>query len=94
MSLDIAILIGAQTLTIRNHVKYVFKLGNSLISWNSKKQLTIELSTTEAEYMALSRATKGAIWLQQLLEELHIKIIIKPLKIICDNKGALKLAKN
>lgn len=79
----------------RSYAGYAFKLGNSLISWSSKKQPTLTLSTTEAEYMALSHATKEALWLQQLFEELKLnEIASKPITICCDNKGALELSKN
>ena len=46
---------------------YVFQISNAAISWRSKKQSCVALSTAEAEYMALASATQEAIWLQQLL---------------------------
>ena len=42
---------------------YIFKLGNCLISWCSRKQATVAKSTTEAEYVSLSIAAQEAIWL-------------------------------
>ncbi|XP_035224956.1 secreted RxLR effector protein 161-like [Stegodyphus dumicola] len=53
--------------------------------WCSKRQPTIATSTTEAEYMALSAATKEAIWLNKIVKELGI-ITAKPVLLYCDNK--------
>ena len=43
---------------------YIFKLGECAISWGSKKQSVVALSTTEAEYITLSLACKEAVWLR------------------------------
>ena len=58
--------------TIDRHstMGYAFFCKGSLVSWSSKKQRTIALSTTEAEYLAGTEAAKEAIWLQQLLTHL------------------------
>ena len=49
---------------------YVFQIGQSTVSWCSKRQATVAKSTTEAEYVALSQATQEAVWLQHLLADL------------------------
>ena len=49
---------------------YIFTLGGSTISWSSKKQPTVALSSTEAKYIAGAYATKEAVWLRLLLSEL------------------------
>src|SRR4051812_546770 len=49
---------------------YVFTLHGGAITWNSKKQPTVALSTTEAEYMALGQVTKEVIWLKKFLAEI------------------------
>ena len=49
---------------------YVFTFARGPISWKSTLQSTVALSTTEAEYMAITKAVKEAIWLQGLLENL------------------------
>jgi hypothetical protein len=54
----------------RSVTGYVFKLGNSLITWNSQQQKTVAKSTMEAEYMSASSATSEAMYLRQLMAEL------------------------
>ena len=49
---------------------YVFVVNNGAITWRSKKQTMIALSSTEAEYIALSEAGREACWLRNLYEEL------------------------
>ena len=70
---------------------YVFRLGEASISWSSKKQKTVALSTTEAEYMAMSDASRQMIWLSSALTEL--KQNYKPV-LHADSNGAIDLAKN
>jgi hypothetical protein len=72
---------------------YTFMLGDATISWSSKKQATVALSSTEAEYVAASHATTQAIWLRQLLEELHFPQS-KPTTIHCDNQSAIALVRD
>ncbi|GAU33536.1 hypothetical protein TSUD_143290 [Trifolium subterraneum] len=72
---------------------YVFKFQNAPISWCSKKQSVIALSSCEAEYVAGSLAACQANWLQSLLSEMKIiDNITVMLKI--DNKSSINLAKN
>ncbi|GAU38465.1 hypothetical protein TSUD_151880 [Trifolium subterraneum] len=72
---------------------YVFKFQNAPVSWCSKKQSVIALSSCEAEYVAGSLAACQANWLQSLLSEMKIiDNITIMLKI--DNKSAINLAKN
>lgn len=73
---------------------YVFKLGDAIISWSSKKQQTVSLSTTESEYVALAHATKEALWLNMFSKELKVLSMEKPLIIYLDSKSALDLIKN
>ena len=50
---------------------YIFQLANGAITWASRKQNLVALSTCEAEYMALSVTTQEVIWLRRLLEEMR-----------------------
>lgn len=71
---------------------YVFTLGNCAVSWKSTLQATIALSTTEAEYMAVTEAVKEAIWLRGLYGELnnHLETTI----VFCDSQSAIHLTKD
>lgn len=75
---------------------YVFKLSEngSAISWKSRKQPTVALSTCEAEYMALASAIQEAKFLRQFLGELVRTLTLSPTTIYCDNQSAIFLAKN
>jgi Reverse transcriptase (RNA-dependent DNA polymerase) len=77
----------------RSTTGYVFFVGVGAISWNCKRQPTIALSTTEAEYMATSQCTKEAIWLRKLLEDVGF-VQEGATTIMCDNQGCIALAKN
>jgi len=74
---------------------FTFLLNGAAISWNSKKQATVALSSTEAEYMALTQAVKESIWLQTLLHDFGAqKHVLEVRNIHIDNQGALALAHN
>lgn len=75
----------------RSTTGYVFYSGKAAVSWNTKKQPTVALSSTEAEYMAVSSAVQEAIWLKSLQREL-VPYTSKTTTINCDNKGAICLA--
>lgn len=75
-----------------SYTGFCFTLSNSLVPWESTKQKTVGLSSTEAEYMALSEATKEAIYLKNLLDELTSSC--ECVKLYSDNQSALKLSSN
>jgi hypothetical protein len=78
--------------TRRSTSGYVFFIAGGPISWKSARQHAITLSTTEAEYYALTEAAKEAIWLQSLLKELGYKgKDLRPILINGDNTGSLDL---
>ncbi|KAI0996963.1 hypothetical protein K3495_g11220 [Podosphaera aphanis] len=78
--------------TRRSFSGYVFQLGESCICWKSRKQRTVAHSTCEAEYMALSIATKHYIWVVNALKQLlHHEI---PSAMASDNNAAIELAHN
>ena len=71
--------------------RYTFILNGAAISWSSKQQEIVSLSTTEAEYIALTYTAKEAIWFHNFLSEL-INPIAFPLNIYNDNQSAISLA--
>lgn len=70
-----------------------FSLGSSMISWFSKKQHLVALSSTEAEYMTVSLASCEAIWLHKMLSGL-LGLEIGPMVIHYDNESFIKLSEN
>jgi len=66
-------------------------LSQAPVNWRSILQSTVVLSTTEVKYIAMMEATKEAIWLQGLLDDLGIEQDL--LKINCDSTSAIYLAK-
>ncbi|KAG7557329.1 Zinc finger CCHC-type superfamily [Arabidopsis suecica] len=77
----------------RSTTGHIFYLGNCPITWCTKKQETVALSSCEAEFMAATEAAKQAIWLQELLGEVTGKGCEK-VTLLIDNKSAIALAKN
>ena len=77
----------------RSLTGYVFKIGNTAITWNTRKQPTVTLLTMEAKYMAVTAVTCKAIWLQQLISEPGIDTV-SPTPIHIDNRAAIKLTKD
>lgn len=77
----------------RSYTGYCFILSNSIISYESKKQKTVALSSTEAEYMALSESCKEGIYLNSLLCEL-VPNELMSLCLYSDNQSSIKLASN
>eukprot|EP00253_Pinus_taeda_P018476 PITA_18476 len=76
----------------RSTIGYVFTLAGGAISWMSKLQETVALSTTEAEYIAASDSSKEAIWLKGLLDE--IGRTREKVDVLCDSQSAIHLATN
>jgi hypothetical protein len=79
--------------TRRSTSGYCFFLGSSLISWKAKKQMTVSISSSEAEYRALSTAISELIWLLYLMKDLNITCS-KPPVIYCDSHSAMHIASN
>ena len=107
-TLDVKLCLGGMALTLKGYcdadwggdvnsrrstMGYVFFLGQGAISWSSKRQPTIALSTTEAEYMAASQSVKEAIWFRELMADVGC-VQERATMIICDNQGCIALAKN
>ena len=70
---------------------YVFIAGNAAITWGSRKQTTIALSSTKAEYVALSEGSREIIWLRQFYEKLGYKQD-KPTSLLGNNDGSIAMA--
>lgn len=77
----------------RSTTGYCFFLGDSLISWRSKKQTLVSRSSTEAEYRALADTTQELIWLRWLLDDMGV-IHSTPTPLCCDNQSAVQIARN
>ena len=77
----------------RSITGYCFLLGDSLISWHSKKQSVVTRSSTEAEYQALADTTAELLWLRWLLQDLGIDCSTA-VPIHCDNQSAIQIAHN
>ena len=72
---------------------YAFSLGSVVIAWSSKKQPTVALLSTEAEYRGATVATYEAIWLKRLFKDLQEEVS-DPTTIYYDNLSSIQLAKN
>jgi hypothetical protein len=70
---------------------YVFIIDSGAVSWSSRKQELVTLSTAEAEYVAATHAAKECIWLRRLTGELFPSLQTQT-TLFCDNQAALKLA--
>ena len=68
----------------------IFFLGNCLVSWLSKKQSSIALSTTKVEYIVDESCCTQVIWMKQALEYLLVKYE-NPIVINCDNTSAIHI---
>jgi hypothetical protein len=70
-----------------------FTLGSSMVSWCSRKQTFVALSTAEAEYIALCVAVRKVVWLHKLLADLFGHEMDSTV-IHCDNQSCVKLSEN
>lgn len=76
----------------KSYTGFCFKLSGAAISWESKKQKTVALSSTEAEYMAMSEASKEAIYLLNFYNEIIGNL--NCIKLFNDSQSAQKLSVN
>ena len=87
---------ASSTADRRSTTGYCFSLTETgpLISWKSRKQCTVALSSCEAEYMALSATVQEGLFLVQLLKDIDCECQFEPVIIFGDNQGAIALSKN
>jgi hypothetical protein len=79
----------------KSMMAFLFKLAGAAVSWMSKLEPTVAISSTESEYMALLQAVKESIWIQRFLKELGRYSMVKNIdRIMEDNQGAIALAHN
>ena len=72
---------------------FVFSLGSVVIAYNSKNQLAVALSSTEAEYRGVAVATCEASWLKRLPKDLD-ESVDQPIIVYCDDLSSIQLARN
>ena len=78
---------------IRDSSGVAFYLGGCLVSWLSKKQTSISLSTAEEEYITAASCCTQVLWMKQTLKYLQIQFS-EPIPIFCDNTSAISISKN
>jgi len=72
---------------------YAFLIDGGAVSWSSKRQAIVSLSTTESKYIAATHAAKEALWLHSLISKLFVPLN-EPTTIFSDNQSAIALTKD
>jgi hypothetical protein len=86
---------AGDTETRKSTSGYAFFVAGGLVSWKSKRQSIVTLSSTEAEYVALTEALQEAAWLRGLLVELGFeRSSLEPMPISEDNQSTINLSTN
>lgn len=75
----------------KSYSGYIAFYGQAVVCWSSKKQQSVAVSTTEAEYMALSAACRQTIWMSYITKDLRVSL---SLKLYCDNQASIHLSHN
>ena len=83
---------GGDLATRRSTSGVIVKVNGCTVSWMSKRQAVVSLSSAEAEYMAMGSAVQEIIWLRALLSELGWPQTSAPTVLQCDNQSAIALA--
>jgi hypothetical protein len=72
---------------------YIFLIDGGAVSWSSKKQPVVALSSTEAEFIAATHATKELMWIRMIISEI-IRPLTFPTTLLCDNQSAIALTRD
>ncbi|KAJ0444187.1 putative RNA-directed DNA polymerase [Helianthus annuus] len=72
---------------------YFTLVGGNLVTWKSKKQKVVALSSAEAEFRGIARGLTEILWVKRLLTEIGFPPN-KPIQILCDNKAAIQISEN
>ncbi|XP_019258335.1 PREDICTED: uncharacterized protein LOC109236601 [Nicotiana attenuata] len=73
--------------------RYIVLLGDSPISWKSKKQTTVSLSSAEAEYRSIRKVVGELVWIKRLLEELTV-MCADPITVFRDSQAVVYIGRN
>ena len=73
---------------------FIFLLGNSAISWSSKKQTCVALSTMESEFIAFSSTVQEGVWLKRFLDHLKVTSSEEPVTIMSDSQSSIAYIKD
>mgnify|MGYP000385546506 FL=1 len=84
---------GGDLDTSRSTSGMVFTFAGGAIAWRTKRQASVALSSTEAEYIAAALTAKEGLWIKTIIEELDI-LKLNEVKVFCDNQSCIKLAIN
>ena len=79
--------------TILSLSGFVIYICGNAVAWRSKAQHNVTLSSSEAEYVAVSEVCAEVMFVKQVIEFLNIKLEL-PIKILMDNVGAMFLTEN
>src|SRR5258708_37090374 len=72
---------------------FIFTMAGAAVSWSSKKQPSVALSSMEGKYMAMTHTTKEAVWIQQFLQDIWFPLP-NPTTLLVNNQGAIALTSN
>ena len=73
---------------------FIFLLGNLAISWSSKKQTCVALSTMESEFIAFSSTVQEGVWLKRFLDYLKVTSSEEPVTIMSDSQSSIAYTKD
>ncbi|GJW32286.1 putative RNA-directed DNA polymerase [Tanacetum coccineum] len=79
--------------TRRSVFGYCVFVNGCLVSWKSKKQSTLSISSTEAEYRSIASVTCEIMWIVKIMKDLNVDNLI-PANLYCDNKSAIQITAN